>query len=184
MTDFELAQEIRRDNHLAFAMAYDKYYRQMYAFAYKYTRQDSIAEDIVQQAFLKLWETRSKLNPQSGVGGYLFTISKHLALNTLRSGSPTGEIWEKIAVPHSSEFLNDLERRDLLTLLDKAIERLSPQKITICRMKLHEGLSNAEIAERLHISVNTVKVLYHQSIQQLRKMIGAGCLLLLLLLEN
>ena len=184
MTDTELAQEIRQDNHLAFAMAYDKYHRQLYAFAYRYTRTGSAAEDIVQQAFLKLWENRSRLDPQSGLGGYLFTISRNLTLNVLRSGIPTDGAWERMTERNSAGFLNELERRDLLDKLDQAIGRLSPQKIAVCRMKLHEGLSNAEIAERLHISVNTVKVLYHQSIQQLRKMIGAGCLLLLLLLEN
>lgn len=85
MTDSELVQEIRKNNHLAFAIAYEKYHKQMYAFAYKYTRYGSAAEDIVQQAFLKLWENRSNLNPVSGLGGYLFTISKNLTLNTLRS---------------------------------------------------------------------------------------------------
>lgn len=52
----------------------------------------------------------------------------------------------------------------------------------VCRLKIDEGLSNAEIAERLNISVNTVKVLYYQAIQQLRKIIGAGYALLFLLL--
>lgn len=184
MTDIELAQEIRQDNHLAFAMAYDKYHRQLYAFAYRYTRTGSAAEDIVQQAFLKLWENRSRLDPQSGLGGYLFTISRNLTLNVLRSGVPADGAWERMTERDSAGFLHELERHDLLDKLDQAIGRLSPQKIAVCRMKLHEGLSNAEIAERLHISVNTVKVLYHQSIQQLRKMIGAGYLLLLLLLEN
>lgn len=71
-----------------------------------------------------------------------------------------------------------------MSQLDKAIARLSPQKITICRLKIDEGLSNAEIAERLNISINTVKVLYYQSIQQLRKMIGSEYVWLLLLLYS
>lgn len=88
MTDSELVREIRKNNHLAFAMAYDKYHKPMYALAYKYTRYSFAAEDIVQQAFLKLWENRARLDPASGLGGYLFTISKNLTLNTLRSYNP------------------------------------------------------------------------------------------------
>ena len=179
MTDSELVQEIRKNNHLAFAMAYDKYHKQMYAFAYKYTRYGSAAEDIVQQAFLKLWETRLNLNPVSGLGGYLFTIAKNLTLNTLRSYKSQASYTPPLV---SDNFLPDLERRDLMAQLDKAIAQLSPQKIMVCRLKIDEGLSNAEIAERLNISVNTVKVLYYQAIQQLRKIIGSGYALLLLLL--
>mgnify|MGYP001630371661 CR=1 FL=1 len=179
MTDNELVQEIRKNNHLAFAIAYDKYHKQMYALAYKYTRYSSAAEDIVQQAFLKLWENRSNLNPASGLGGYLFTISKNLTLNTLRSYNSQTSYTVPLL---SDDFFPDLERRDLMTQLDKAIARLSPQKIIVCRLKIDEGLSNAEIAERLNISINTVKVLYHQAIQQLRKIIGSGYALLLLLL--
>lgn len=160
-------------------MAYDKYHKQMYAFAYKYTRSGSAAEDIVQQAFLKLWENRSGLNPASGLGGYLFAISRNLTLNALRSYNPQTSDTSPLV---SDNFLPDLERRDLLAQLDKAIARLSPQKIRVCRLKIDEGLSNAEIAERLHISVNTVKVLYYQAIQQLRKTAGSGYALLLLLM--
>lgn len=68
--------------------------------------------------------------------------------------------------------------------LDKAIEKLSPQKIAVCRLKIHEGLSNAEIAERLGISVNTVKVLYHQAVTQLRKLMKSGYAILLVLLVS
>ena len=160
-------------------MAYDKYHKQMYAFVYKYTRYGSAAEDIVQQAFLKLWETRSNLNPVSGLGGYLFTIAKNLTLNTLRSYKSQTSYTPPLV---SDNFLPDLERRDMMDQLDKAIAQLSPQKIMVCRLKIDEGLSNAEIAERLNISVNTVKVLYYQAIQQLRKIIGSGYALLLLLL--
>lgn len=58
MTDNELAREIRDGNQLAFTMTYDKYHRQLYAFAYRYARNGALAEDIVQYTFLKLWETR------------------------------------------------------------------------------------------------------------------------------
>ena len=47
MTDNELAREIRDGNQLAFTMAYDKYQRQLYAFACRYTRNGTLAEDIV-----------------------------------------------------------------------------------------------------------------------------------------
>lgn len=58
MTDNELAREIRDGNQLAFTMTYDKYHKQLYAFAYRYARNGALAEDIVQYTFLKLWETR------------------------------------------------------------------------------------------------------------------------------
>lgn len=77
MTDNELAREIRDGNQLAFTMTYDKYHRQLYAFAYRYARNGALAEDIVQYTFLKLWETRSKLLPASGLAGYLgFALRK------------------------------------------------------------------------------------------------------------
>ena len=183
MTDNELAREIRDGNQLAFTMTYDKYHRQLYAFAYRYARHGALAEDIVQYTFLKLWETRSKLLPASGLAGYLFRIAKNRTLNALRDYIPTQSEYRETAIS-ASEFLPDLERHNLMEQLDKAIEKLSPQKIAVCRLKIHEGLSNAEIAERLGISVNTVKVLYHQAVTQLRKLMKSGYAILLVLLVS
>lgn len=183
MTDNELAREIRDGNQLAFTMAYDKYQRQLYAFACRYTRNGTLAEDIVQYTFLKLWETRSRLLPASGLAGYLFRIAKNLTLNTLRDYIPTQSEYKDTTAP-ASEFLPDLERHNLMEQLDKAIGQLSPQKIEVCRLKIHEGLSNAEIAEKLGISINTVKVLYHQAVTQLRKLMHSGYAILLILLVS
>ena len=101
----------------------------------------------------------------------------------LRDYIPTQSEYKDTTAP-ASEFLPDLERHNLMEQLDKAIGQLSPQKIEVCRLKIHEGLSNAEIAEKLGISINTVKVLYHQAVTQLRKLMHSGYAILLILLVS
>ena len=120
---------------------------------------------------------RSNLHPCLCLSGYIYRIAKNHTLNLIRNNN--------FRVSRDMEYFNDMEKTvempagegsgtDTYTMLNNAIEKLSPQRMAICRMKISEGLSNQEIADRLGISVNTVKNQYSTSIRQLRALMGVG----------
>lgn len=170
--DKGMVMQLKSDSKLAFTMIYMKYHKMMYGFSYKYLFDQYWAEDTVQWLFLKLWENRQALDEELNLKSYLFTSLKNHLLNELRNQSR--------AIKHSEFYMSEsddsemnpveqaLQEEDVRKALDKAMLRLSPQKRLICELKIKEELSNTEIAERLHLSVNTVKFQYNQIIKELR----------------
>ena len=129
------------------------------------------AEDAIQYVFVRLWEYRSDLNVDISLKNFLFTMTKNYVLNVIRNETSALEKNYEIA-QGMSEYEDDLivkmEKRERMDLVYKAIEKLPEQKKTICLLKLKEEMSNSEIAERMNLSVNTVKTHYSESLKFLR----------------
>ena len=167
-----LITEIRCGNRLAFTRCYDQYHRGVYAFAMRYTHDTTAAADVVQHTFMKLWESRSSLDEKHNLLNFVYTIAKNYTLNLLRAHSNAADGNRRYyqeyveAQPAQSPDTTDAE---VIEQLFNAVRELSPQKQEIFRMKLQEGLSNQEVADRLGIAVNTVKVQYTRALKQLRE---------------
>lgn len=74
--------KIRQGNEFAFVQFYRQYAQQAYLMSYKYLGNKDLAEDAVQELFVKLWEHRAELDDDESVGGFVFTMLKHLLLDT------------------------------------------------------------------------------------------------------
>ncbi len=167
----KIVLRLKKGDRLAFTMIYMKYHQLMYGFSYKYLYDRFQAEDAVQWLFIKLWENRELLNEELNIKSYLFTSLKNHLLNVLRDqarGALHQELYAAECDTEDDGWDEQLNEEEMRLLLEKAISHLSPQKRRICELKIREELSNAEIAERLHISVNTVKFQYNQIIKDLR----------------
>lgn len=167
-----LITEIRGGNRLAFTRCYDQYHRGVYAFAMRYTHDATAAADIVQHTFMKLWESRSALDERHNLLNFVYTIAKNYTLNVLRASSNAAagnRRYYQEYVEAQPQQNPDTANAEVIEHLFNAVRELSPQKQEVFRMKLQEGLSNQEIADRLGISVNTVKVQYTRALKQLRE---------------
>ena len=148
------------------------YNRLLYAIAYRYLKSGEEAEDAVQHTFMKLWEERKRLDLRNGVRSLLYTILRHYVLNELRHRTVVYEKNYELAQETEEtdeSFLQIYEEQDLRSQLLLAINKLPSQKSAICKLKLRQGLSNQEIAERMHLTVATVKSHYTQAIKMLRR---------------
>ncbi|MCM1031483.1 MAG: RNA polymerase sigma-70 factor [Oscillibacter sp.] len=174
---------LKEGNRLAFTMVYMEYHKQLYSFACHYLGDRYQAEDAIQWLFLRLWENRQLLNEQMSLKSYLFTSLKNHILNLLRDGKREALRQEQFLrekeETEDSSVLQQLDEEEVRQRLTAAISTLSPQKRRICELKLEGSLSNAEIAELLQISVNTVKFQYNQIIKELRSRISPTLLLVL-----
>lgn len=167
-----LITEIKRGNRLAFTRCYDRYHRGIYAFALRYTRDTTAAADIVQHTFMKLWESRGTLDERYDLMNFVYTIAKNYTLNVLRSHSNAtagNDRYYREYVETQQQPVSDAANGEVIEHLFEAVRELSPQKQEVFRMKLQGGLTNQEIADRLGISVNTVKVQYTRALKQLRE---------------
>ena len=168
--DQKLYDDLRRGKEYAFAAVFERYNRLLYTIAYRFLKSEEEAEDAIQYLFMKLWEQRTNFSFESGIRSLLFTILKNYILNELRHRSLVFEKLYEMAqqVNDEDDFLTQFENGELGKFLRVAIDKLPPQKQKICLLKIEYGLSNQDIADRMGITVPTVKSHYTQAIKALR----------------
>ena len=182
-TDEELLTLLRNNDENAFTAIYERYHKGLYVIACKYLKEQELAKDAVQNIFLKLWEYRSLRNINISLRNYLFTMLKNHVLNEIRNNITAMEKIYTISQTSEEaddEFISKMEEQDLMQQVYKAIERLPEQKKTVCMYKLRDNLSNKDIADKMHISIPTVKTHYSQAIRFLKSYFHKNKLLVLL----
>ena len=181
-TDDELLILLQKGNERAFTAIYERYHKLLYVLAYKYLKDNDTAKDAVQQIFLKLWESRSLFSIQINLRNYLYTMLKNHLLNEIRNNYTALEKNYELAqetIEYENEILSKLEEKEMTEQLYRAIDSLPEQKKAVCLYKLKDSLSNQEIAEKMQISIPTVKTHYSQAIKLLREHFDKLLILLL-----
>lgn len=174
----ELLRLVCKGNKKGFEVLFRSYYRRLCAYAASFVSQNDLAEDIVADVFMKLWEKRETLVISESVSSYLFRSVKNACINYLtreknrKSTISENEIsWLnlKIKYPVSDTYpLSDLIGRELEEKIRTEIEKLPQQCREIFFMSRFEDLSHKQIAEKLGISENTVKVQIYRALIKLR----------------
>lgn len=167
----ELFRLIQKGNKTAFTIVYEKYHRMLYVLAFQYLKDRDKAEDAVQNSFTKLWEFHADISVSVNLKNYLYTMTKNHILNQIRNENSALE--KNYMIVQESDEADDslmqlIEKKELMTIFAKALKSLPEQKRVVCMHKLDDKLSNQEIAEKMDISINTVKTHYAQAIKLLR----------------
>lgn len=171
MDDEALFARVERGDAEAFTVVYHKYHKLLYVLAYRYLMDRDMAQDAVQHVFTRFWEYRSELRVGISLKNYLVTMTKNHILNVIRNeNNAVAKNYEMAqgTPEYEDTLVENLERRELMSLFYKALDRLPPQKREICMMKVRDELTNQEIAERMHLSVNTIKTHYSEALKLLR----------------
>ncbi|WP_343688123.1 RNA polymerase sigma-70 factor [Chitinophaga sp.] len=169
-----LATRLKNGDHSAFEELYATYHQLLYGVACRYLKSAAAAEDAVHETFVRLWTHREALDPLQGVRNYLFKTLKFHILNLIRNNKRmlvknyeisynAGDIHQET---ESIIIFNDYKKA-----VDTAIDSLSAQKKHIFKMKSEQGLSNEEVAQRLGLSINTVKFQYSQASKTLKSVL-------------
>lgn len=169
--DEKLFALIEQGDEGAFTQVYERYHKLLYVLAYRYLMSSDMAEDVVQHVFTRLWEFRSELRVGISLKNYLFTMTKNHVLNLIRNeNSAIAKNYEmaQASSPYEDNLIEKLEKKELMSSFYKAVEMLPVQKRDICLMKVQEELTNQEIAERMNLSVNTIKTHYSEALKLLR----------------
>jgi len=165
-----LLDQVAQGDEKAFRVVFDHYRDTIYAFALKVTRRETIAEEIVQDVFIKIWINRSALPGVRHFGNFLYIIARNHTFNSLRTLAKeklTGELPEQMEEAGASAESTVLQY-DYGKLLQHAIAQLPPQQKLVYTLSRQHGLSREEIAGQLNISPGTVKAHMTQALRSIR----------------
>jgi len=171
-TEKELLQLSTEGDEKAFAEIFHRYKFKLYGFIYRLTQSQEMAEDIVQETFLRLWKNRDQLSNIEHLSSYIFRMAQNQAMTSFKRMAMETMIirqlltGEKEFAPSTPE--SELALKEMEALFRKAIDNLPPQQKKVYLLSREEGLKHEEIAERLQISRGTVKNHMIQLLRTLR----------------
>ena len=157
----ELLRLIRQGDRVAFYNIYERYCKRLHAFVLRYLKIDADAEEIVQEVFVKLWETREKIDVYSSFESYLFSIAYNTTMSQFRKRLSEKKYLDYISslqgFNETQDLTDEIHFNELNERLSKLLDELTPRQKEIFLLSREEGLSQAEISEKLGLSINTVK---------------------------
>ena len=147
-----------QDSDRAFRYLYDKYASTLRYFSAKYVDDDATIEDIVQDAFLNLWEKRNEFKTESTIKAYLYKTVRSFSVDTIRRRNIANRYAEKIVLEEEDQefFLENIVESEVFQMIQTVFNELSPSCREVYQLSLH-GKSHEEISQLLDISINTVK---------------------------
>jgi RNA polymerase sigma-70 factor (ECF subfamily) len=180
-SDKMLVIQLQTGNLDAFDSIFKKYSDRLFGFALKYLKSKEEAEELVQEVFLKIWENRKKLDKESSLKSYLFTISWHQICRYFRKKNYEERILNETRLTSGSSFSMDdsIDYNSVLEQVDRLIEKLPPRQKSIFIKSRKEGKSSREIAEELRITPGTVDNQISEALKFIRKNLGDNLPLLL-----
>ena len=147
--DNELVERLQKGDVEAFDLIYDKYSGKLYAFGLKYLRSKAEAEELVQSAFLKLWENYKNLKKESSFKSYLFTIPYNDICKLFRKRNYLQKFISDTLYENSqfsSETEDNIDFQSVLERVQKIVNKLPERQKTIFLKSRQEGKSTKEIA--------------------------------------
>ncbi|CAN5238957.1 RNA polymerase sigma-70 factor [soil metagenome] len=151
-------KKIRRSDRNAFDQLFRSFYPILMKFAMRYTRDEASAKDVVQDCFVKLWQKRTRINPEQSLKSYLYTMVRNSALNLIRDLSDVEvnhEMANSISEAEVPEVADSSEER-LEDFFATWIDQLSDRQKEAFELSRFEGLDHEEIAEVMNLSPKTV----------------------------
>lgn len=171
--DKELVKGLNKGDRAAFNALYDRYYSGVFKNICKLIHKYEVAEDILQEVFLSLWNNRSSLDPDQSIGGWLFVVSYHSSLKWLKANIREHKLLQRLVEPEP--VVSDLPEEDVLraqmTILHAAIEELPKRKKQAFKLCKLEGKTYEEAGRILGVSAMTVQEYVKTSSQTIRKSI-------------
>lgn len=167
----ELLHLISMGEEHAFAIVFDHYRNRIYGAALKLTHSTTVAEEIVEEVFLKIWIRRTTLNEIENFSAYLFAIARNEAYKILKQ---IAKNYKVVLLSENNQSLVHRETEDYLihkeftSLLQKAIDRLPHQQKQVYKLIKEEDLKRSEVAELLQLQPETVKFHLAQAMKNIR----------------
>jgi RNA polymerase sigma-70 factor (ECF subfamily) len=172
INEYNLLKKLKKGDSKAFLELYDRYHLQVYNWALKFVKIPAIAEDIVQDVFLKIWVIRERLNPQLSFPAFIYRICRNRVFSDLKKIA----VNERLTLNVIEQFRSLKESpADLAiwnqyeVLLESAIRKLPKQRQKVFKLCRQGGKTYEEVAVELCISKNTVKEHMVMAVKNIRE---------------
>lgn len=170
-SDYSLALKIKEGNKHAFDKIFFKYYHPLYRYAFNICKSNAMAEDSVQQTFIKIWKNNSLLISDETIGKLLFTYTYNQVIDEIRKEN-TRKKYEGLITENTDDSSSEETNEDKLrakAIIESAIDKLPEKTKEVFRLAKQEGLSYDEIAAYLKISQKTVENQLGSAYKKLRE---------------
>jgi RNA polymerase sigma-70 factor (ECF subfamily) len=177
--DGALVERLRRRDPDAMGELYDRYGKLAFSVIYRIVRNQSTAEDLLQETFLRVWNRVQAFDQDKGaLGPWILTVARNRAIDYLRSlDGRMAKSSLDIEKMESPRVFNDLETqifdKDRMQNLRGAFDKLNPNQRMVIELAYFEGLSQTEMADRMKQPLGTVKTWVRGALKALRDEIGS-----------
>lgn len=165
-------QELKRGSPKALREIYKLYSERIFFFINSYTHNKEISEELVQDVFLKLWNSRENLDVSLSVKSYIYSIAKNAAIDIIRKRKIKTiplESLNQIVCKHENEGEKNILFEQKADLIERAVNSLSPRKKEIFKLSRYHKLTYRQIASRLCISVSAVEKSISSALKEIRE---------------
>lgn len=166
-----LLTDLKMGDENAFNGIYEAYSKPMYLKILGMVKDKDIADELLQELFIKLWDNREKIIPEKAFQSYLYTIAKNLVYNYFRKIASDNSLIEQLLLRGTEHYLNAEElllNKETSELLKNAIDQLSPQRKLVFELCKIEGKSYEEASKILDISIATINSHMTKSLQSIK----------------
>jgi RNA polymerase sigma-70 factor (ECF subfamily) len=176
--DGDLAARLKRREPAAMGELYDRYGKLAYSLIYRIVRDVGVAEDLVQETFLRVWNRAQGFDAERGaLGPWLLAVARNRAIDYVRSagGKMAKGTLELEYAERPALFINfeaDVLSQDQARRVRAALEKLNENQRHVIELAYFEGLSQSEMAERMGQPLGTVKTWVRTALKNLREDLG------------
>lgn len=172
--DGDLIRRLRQRDPDVLGELYDRYGRIAYTVILRIVRDQAVAEDLVQESFLRVWTRAQAFDSERGaLGAWIITVARNQALDYIRSVQ--GRVWSgMVSADHDHpgvfrDWEGDLLEGVQLQQVRTALEKLTDNQKIVIELAYFEGLSHSEMAERIQQPLGTVKTWIRSALKTLRE---------------
>ena len=169
-TDMELLTDFNGGDRQAFNELYERYKRSLFIFSIKMVQDESIAQDMVQETFIRVFVKSSQFEPYGSVSGWLFRITRNLCLNHIRANKNISRLGDEEVSEKAFSYMPEEYTGDMNTI-QKIIDQLPAEQKEALVLRDIQGFSYLEISEITGISLANVKIRIFRGRETLRKML-------------
>ena len=175
-SELSLLRRVAAKDRKAFEVLYQQYYRRLFAYLFKLTRRAEVVEEVLNDVMLAVWKGAASFDGRSRPSTWIFGIAYHKALKAL-SRRPAGARLEDSEAAGAAEPVEPdepeslLARRELASLLGRALRALPAEQRAVVELTYYYGLPYQEIAEILGCPVNTVKTRMFHARRRLKELL-------------
>jgi RNA polymerase sigma-70 factor (ECF subfamily) len=153
----ELLLSIKRGDHQAFKQFFEKHHTYLYRFLLKRGMSEQQAEDLIQQAFVKIWEQRTEIDETKSLRSYLFRIAYTRMLNQIRDNKKFNDDADPDSKAAQSQTDATLEQQELSNAIERAIQEMPEKRQLVFQLCYLQEFRYQEAAEFMEVSVKTIE---------------------------
>lgn len=191
-SDQQIWQMFQVGHEPSFKILFDRYNQLLFNYGFKFTQDEVIIEDSIQELFVKLWCNRENLSTDVAVKNYLYKAFRRTLVKKIEQSLRRTEVTNSsvdylpftIELPHDLTIIRQERAMKIRDRLDQALQQMTARQREIIHLRFFEELPYTDIAEIMGLSTKDTYKLYYRALDSLKKHFSGFGLLVLLYLLN